>query len=95
MLGYWGGGWGGGLFGVEALEFGVAVKDGEIRIAARPDGILGTRFPSFAQGIQGFRLFFQAAVDAGRVVEDRSFVRAQGDGQIEFAQSVFLAIQSA
>ena len=67
----------------------------QVRVAAGPHGILGTGFPGFAQGIQGFRLFFSGRSSyARRVVENRGFVRAQGDSQVEFAQGVFLPSQS-
>jgi hypothetical protein len=57
-----------GLFGVEALEVGVAVKHDKFRVAASPDGIVEASFPRFAQGIESFGLPFQSAKRASRIV---------------------------
>jgi len=73
----------GGRLGVQALKLWVAMKEREVRVAARPHSILGACFPGFAQGIHGLRRSFQKAVHASRVVENRSLVGAQGDGQVE------------
>ena len=67
------------------------MQGGEVRIATRPHRILRASFPGLAQGIEGFCLLTQAAIDAGCVVEDRSFVGAKSNRKIKFSQSIGLA----
>src|SRR5271170_300488 len=76
---------------VEALEFRITMEEGKVRIAPRPNGVPESRFPRFAKCVNCFRLSFQAAVDARRVIENRGLVSAQGDGQIELAHRVVRA----
>jgi hypothetical protein len=83
-----GGGGCGGFFRVQALKLRVAMKKGEVRVAASPHRVSVPRFPGFVQGIRGFWLSLQGAVYASGVVENRGFVGAQGDGQVELAQGV-------
>src|SRR5882762_8297044 len=66
-----------GLLRVQAVELRVAMKNGEVRVAASPNRVSEPRFPGFAQGIQGLLLSIQAAVHTSRVIENRGFVGAQ------------------
>src|SRR5271156_2420051 len=79
--------------GVQPLKLRVAMEESQVRVAARPHSVLGACFPGLAQCIHGFRRSFQEAVNASRVVKNRSFVGPQSYSQVEFADSVVLASQ--
>src|SRR5580692_12829067 len=73
---------------VQTVELRFVVKRDEIRITPSPRGVLEPRLPGLTQGIQGFRLSLQLAVQTSRIVKNRSFVGAQSNRQVEFAQGV-------
>jgi len=54
----------GGFLRVQALKLRIAMKNGQLRVAARPDGVLKSGFPSLAQCIESFGLAVEATVSA-------------------------------
>src|SRR6266571_2472382 len=76
------------LLRVQAVKLRVIMKKDEVRVAAGPYRVPESRFPGFAQCIQGLRLSFQVAVQTSRIVKNRGLVGAQSNSQVEFAQGV-------
>src|SRR5260221_14693273 len=68
--------------GIEAEEFGIVVQEGEVWIAAGPDGILEAGFPGLFDCFEGFAFALQDGVRAGGVVKDGRFVGAESDGHV-------------
>jgi len=67
------------LLGIEPIKFGIAMKGIQVWIAAGPYCVAEAGFPCFPQSIEGVRFSSQIAVQTCSVVQDRSFVGAQGD----------------
>ena len=58
------------------------MENGQLRVAARTDGVLKSGFPSLAQCIESCGLAFEATVSASGVLENGGFVGAQGDREV-------------